>query len=346
MEDKDKRRGEPVAWVAADTLYSAHPTCISSLAYMSQFDHDRGREYVPLAIINHHAAPQPAEPVKLECPKCGIDRAKSPCAGNLLECAFKGVAHATEPVKVPGLDDVERDATGETWMGMRVAAWEWIVSSPLGELPHHATHWSTGPKDAERLYRESDIRALLARYGQPAQPAASAEPIPEDALGRLYTGKATADDQMLAWRALQVAPVAQEPVAYRVLRKTLGGEWKSDGRDWCDGRPSADLVADIAKRSDGWRIEYAYATPVAPQAQLSGNSGQLPDGYVAIPRQPTEADIIALSKTLPEDTYAVDVWGTVAARGLTGTEVQIIAAANDDPTPEEEEAWQQIEKKK
>jgi hypothetical protein len=54
---------EPAVWVAADTLYSAHPTCISSLAYMSQIDHDRGREYVPLAIINHHAAPVAQGPV-------------------------------------------------------------------------------------------------------------------------------------------------------------------------------------------------------------------------------------------------------------------------------------------
>ncbi|WP_322997901.1 hypothetical protein [Castellaniella sp.] len=54
---------EPAVWVAADTLYSAHPTCISSLAYMSQIDHDRGREYVPLAIINHHASPVAQEPL-------------------------------------------------------------------------------------------------------------------------------------------------------------------------------------------------------------------------------------------------------------------------------------------
>lgn len=39
---------QPVAWVAADTLHSPHPTCVSSLAYMSQLDQDRGREYVPL----------------------------------------------------------------------------------------------------------------------------------------------------------------------------------------------------------------------------------------------------------------------------------------------------------
>lgn len=37
-----------LAWVAADTLNSPHPTCISSLAYMSQSDLALGREYVPL----------------------------------------------------------------------------------------------------------------------------------------------------------------------------------------------------------------------------------------------------------------------------------------------------------
>jgi len=45
---------EPVAWVAADTLHSPHPGCVSSLAYVSQVDKDRGREYVPL-----YAAPVP-----------------------------------------------------------------------------------------------------------------------------------------------------------------------------------------------------------------------------------------------------------------------------------------------
>lgn len=47
---------EPVAWVAADTLNSPHPTCVSSLAYMSQLDKDRGREYAPL-----YAAPVAAQ---------------------------------------------------------------------------------------------------------------------------------------------------------------------------------------------------------------------------------------------------------------------------------------------
>lgn len=47
---------QPVAWVAADTLNSPHPKCVSSLAYVSQIDQDRGREYVPL-----YAAPVAAQ---------------------------------------------------------------------------------------------------------------------------------------------------------------------------------------------------------------------------------------------------------------------------------------------
>ncbi|QDJ35871.1 hypothetical protein CBR67_03955 [Bordetella hinzii] len=57
FEHKTAGEAQPVAWVAADTIHSPHPTCISSLAYMSQIDQNRGREYVPL-----YAAPQ-ASPV-------------------------------------------------------------------------------------------------------------------------------------------------------------------------------------------------------------------------------------------------------------------------------------------
>ncbi|VVE47621.1 hypothetical protein PCO31111_04525 [Pandoraea communis] len=67
--------------------------------------------------------------------------------------------------------------------------------------------------------------------------------------------------------ALAAAPTSaaqsagQEVVAYRLLRRDHNGEWKNDGRAWCDGSPPAVLVDDVASR-DGWRIEYAYATPV------------------------------------------------------------------------------------
>lgn len=41
-----------------------------------------------------------AEPVTLKCQKCGSDRSKEPCEGNLMECSFKGEAQQNEPVKV------------------------------------------------------------------------------------------------------------------------------------------------------------------------------------------------------------------------------------------------------
>lgn len=73
----------------------------------------------------------------------------------------------------PSVDagEVERDMAGETVMGMRVAAWTW--GEPLNQanlateaadsrtMDRFATHWSTGPAHAERLFRESDVRALL-----------------------------------------------------------------------------------------------------------------------------------------------------------------------------------------
>lgn len=42
---------------------------------------------------------QPAEPVKLECPKCGAERSKVTCAGELMNCHFRGGAQSAEPSK-------------------------------------------------------------------------------------------------------------------------------------------------------------------------------------------------------------------------------------------------------
>ena len=57
-----KGDAQPVAWVAADTLNSPHPGCVSSLAYMSQLDRERGREYVPLYAAPVAAQAQEAAP--------------------------------------------------------------------------------------------------------------------------------------------------------------------------------------------------------------------------------------------------------------------------------------------
>jgi hypothetical protein len=67
---------------------------------------------------------------------------------------------------VVGLQD-GRDMSGETVMGMRVAGWRWKTEIPLevrgsAWAYSYASHYSTGPEDAERLFTESDVRALLA----------------------------------------------------------------------------------------------------------------------------------------------------------------------------------------
>jgi hypothetical protein len=53
----------------------------------------------------------------------------------------------------------------------------------------------------------------------------------------------------------------QLPVAHRMSRKTAYGDWTHDERYWVDGAPSAELLADVEKRSESWRIECAYAAP-------------------------------------------------------------------------------------
>lgn len=86
----------------------------------------------------------------------------------------------------------------------------------------------------------------------------------------------------------KAAPAAVAgPVAYRVLRKRHDGEWVTDGRAWCDGVPTQDLVDDIAQRSEGWRIEYAYAAPTtqaAPVAQGDAEQRQMDAKHAAIYR--------------------------------------------------------------
>ncbi|GEM_PF-4774841 len=58
---------------------------------------------------------------------------------------------------------------------------------------------------------------------------------------------------------------AQEAVAFRLLYKTHGGEWSTQGRPWVDGKPDPQIVADAALPGSRWKIEYAYGGP-APAA--------------------------------------------------------------------------------
>lgn len=119
-------------------------------------------------------------------------------------------------------DNVELDINGATWLGMRVAGWTWEEDafSP-DQLPSensirlYASHWSTGPHNAERLYRESDIAALLSKlrapvaderaaqeYGSPADVAQRIEQyLAQD--GRMNSGTQLLYEAMKALRASQ-----------------------------------------------------------------------------------------------------------------------------------------------
>lgn len=96
----------------------------------------------------------------------------------LAQRVVTALATAPAPVRAGGdaLNDIPvRDMGGITWRGMHCAGWVWTVKLPeeIGgcEENRYACHWSTGPADAERLYRESDIRALIAALAAAPQEA-------------------------------------------------------------------------------------------------------------------------------------------------------------------------------
>lgn len=183
-----------------------------------------------------------------------------------------------EALEVPS-DEVTYEGGKATWMGMPVRGWRWKAIDkknpqmfpPDGIVVHFATHWSTGPKDAERLYSENDIRALLSRYGQPA---ASAIPIPrtkEEYIALLDLAIKLGKELNIAWEdafsaaggqpAARAEPwkecrhcgwecrpsksetgwkplaalVAQEPVTTTLLRMAL-----ERAQEWISGAPHGD----------------------------------------------------------------------------------------------------------
>lgn len=156
-------------------------------------------------------------------------------------------------------DNVKLDINGATWLGMRVAGWTWDEDafSPdqfpsENTMRHYASHWSTGPHNAERLYRESDIIALLSKLRAPvaderaafeqwASNPVRAEKLPLDRWpkndGYKDTRTYTAFYGWQARAALASAPVAGEAVAPRLddqeiesIVQGLGMKW--DGSRW------------------------------------------------------------------------------------------------------------------
>lgn len=115
---------EPGLWKYVKPLYAAPQPAEPRLDAPAQVGHTRFGYGVPWSTVigaaqRYHAientptkeqermkkaaerlkAIQPAEPVKLECPKCGAERSKVPCAGELMNCHFRGEAQSAEPSK-------------------------------------------------------------------------------------------------------------------------------------------------------------------------------------------------------------------------------------------------------
>ncbi|QDJ45009.1 hypothetical protein [Bordetella hinzii] len=105
---------QPAVWVAADTIHSPHPTCISSLAYMSQLDRDLGREYMPL-----YAAPVAAQAPR-PCTCHPDDRPDGPCREK----------YAASECQAPAAASDARDAERYRWLRVR---WGRIVDTYDGD---------------------------------------------------------------------------------------------------------------------------------------------------------------------------------------------------------------------
>lgn len=217
-----------------------------------------------------------------------------------------------EPVKVLS-DAIRRDATGETWMGMRVAAWEWNVSTALGELPHHATHWSTGPANAERLYRESDIRALLANFGQPAQPGKT-KVFPVDVLDNPMREFQPGQWETAVWPSEAAQPsVGLCPICFEDEPHT--------------GTCGSDDPKALCNR----------AAPVAAQSSVP-----VPNGWTLVPINPTKEmlmSILGSGERLAHDTAKPEYRATLLV--MAGTIDRYAAMLAAAPTPSADRQAQQ-----
>lgn len=111
----------------------------------------------------------------------------------------------TDQIQFPTLNRASisltvRDIAGETVMGMRVVAWMWEESTELANpssqtTDRFATHWSTGPDHAERLFRESEVLALVK--GAPSMHAALKSIADESIFNQMRFGEDTDADYFL-----------------------------------------------------------------------------------------------------------------------------------------------------
>lgn len=171
--------------------------------------------------------PAPIDMV-LHCPACGLQHI------DVAEVGPKVGSHHCTRASPDGCE--ECDAAEE-------AHREWLSEGPWLNPPHRS-HLCHG---CGHIWRPADV---------PTNGVAAVK----------TTGKA---DSPIAARGPAdsvTAPAGGAVAAHRVMRKRLDGEWVCDGRYWCDGPPSKELVDSICADKDRWRVDVAYTTPPAQAA--------------------------------------------------------------------------------
>lgn len=300
VEADRKRRREPTAAEISDV--------VREITGCPDIKSGEKSLVVALGMLFHScAAPQPAEPVTLECPKCGVDRAKEPCAGNLMDCEFKGVAHAAEPVKVPSDEHLIETGCYQTVIerhSQPAASADPVAHTDDDAVDHFAAAMKAKLAQARAKGRHgwqecdpSDLSQMLRAHVEKGDP------------------RDVANFCMFLWslgQPISAAPVAQEPAFYvnKSIIDPRTGKLRggfNDAITWSD-EPAHD-----------WRLP-VFLAPVAAQAQ--------PAPMEAIGKLLTVAMEIAVanganSVSMPDEYVEVAAW-------LFGIPVQHSAQDRED----------------
>jgi len=245
--------------------------------------------------------------------KCSARRREE--GKHLTECHLFDMCAALDALAAPAAATAQegvQDVSGHTWLGMRAAGWMWEEPNPInsrgGEtLRHYASHWSTGPKTAERLYRESDIHKLLASRSEAPEARANAAGQEQGDEYFLQDTRSYVGNCPMWWAEGGSGYTARIDKAQRYKREDALRMTNSRGSDvaWpCSEivplqRPTID-VQDLPRSVDAQRTALAELGPrnlilgrrretvPTPPLEAVGSSGMTADHAPAVPEIPTE----------------------------------------------------------
>ncbi|UYY88084.1 hypothetical protein [Alcaligenes sp. SMD-FA] len=125
-------------------------------------------------------------------------------------------------------------------------------------------------------------------------------------------------------------PVSAEPVAHRLLRRNGDGEWVHDAKHWVNGWPPPELIRDCWQTPELYRIEVAYAAPVAAQPDVTQQT--LDDVMAGIPAR--DAEIAALRKEIETLKATIGAEPVAVSKGwklvpIEPTDAMLLAGYSD-----------------